>query len=108
MGAGISQKDLNRKLYTRLKAFQRQLARAGIAAEYKSHSLHGETVLGPFCVYYRTIRASNGECASAPLVCVGPESFGGFGSVYPSFEKGFAKLLAAGKRPAVPVDLVPV
>jgi hypothetical protein len=106
MGAGISQKDLNRRLYTRVKNLQRQLARAGIASQYKSLTLLGETSEGPFQIFYRTLRASNGECAALPVCILGSETFGG--SCDNTFGRAFERLLESGKRPPVPVDMLPV
>ena len=108
MGAGISQKDLNRKIYTRLKKFQRQLARAGVQAKYYHQCLTGETPIGFFHLFYRSpLRASNGECAVAVVLTIGEERFGGWCTEkYQRFETGFERLLESGKRPAVPVDLI--
>lgn len=104
MGAGISQKDLNRKLYTRLKNYQKQLARAGVSSTYSGRRLVGEIPEGIFQIYYETIRASNGECCSFPVCCIGGQYQRGLNG----FDHQFNKLLESGKRPPVPVDLVSV
>lgn len=63
MGAGVSQKDMNRYYYRRCKKIQRELAKVGIVAEYRMYSLFfGEEAEG-FSIGFRTIRASNGETA---------------------------------------------
>lgn len=76
MGAGISQKDLRKRLYNALKSQQRELMRAGIPTLYKNLQLYPDVTNIPipnrifFSIRYNVLRASNGESAAMRYVTI--------------------------------------
>lgn len=78
MAAGISQRDMNRKYYRRLKKLQYELESAGVKTIYRRFQLFsGDGAHDGFNICYRTLRASNGETAGLLQVYItsdGPES----------------------------------
>lgn len=69
MAAGLSQKQIYRRVYSRLKQTQRELFKAGVSTVYKRRTLAWfDTGLAPhidggFNVNFYVSRASNGEVA---------------------------------------------
>src|SRR5579859_6355387 len=70
MGAGLSQVQIYRRVYSRLQAIKRELAAAGIKSRYASGQLFGDN----FNLGYHIIRASNAEVAGGLYVnIIGPD-----------------------------------
>ena len=63
MGAGISQQNMNRIYYRRLKKIQSELLAVGIESKYERFALYRGDATRGFTINYRTLRASNGETA---------------------------------------------
>lgn len=83
MAAGMAQVRVNRFIYRRLKSLQRELRLAFVECSYRQRHFelrdleHGDE---HFTVFFRTLRASNGECAILPHLVItrrgaGSESF---------------------------------
>lgn len=109
MGAGLSIKARNGRVYRRLKRLQRQLLEAGVNTVYHRYSLSHNDVYsigGGFNIHYNWSYASNGESAAAPLVTIPAdvikgvtvdkrETYGGWSTQEGSlgtFEKGIERL----------------
>lgn len=102
MGAGLSTKQINGRIYNRLQTVKRQLERAGVAVIYKDYSLvryeteHTQKI-GGFNISYRISRASNGETAgfAGVLISGALQGDGRYSRMASegTFEQGIAKVI---------------
>lgn len=74
MGAGISRKQMNARVYNRLKSLQSKLQRMGVTSVYRRYQLFAETTglthLNGFNVKYAWSHASNGEAAGMARILI--------------------------------------
>ena|SRR5665213_4451092 len=94
MGAGISQKRMNGYYYRSLKKFQRELRAVGVNSQYGQFQLMG--CVGPkvWVIWYKTLRASNGETCGMLRVSINHGDFVAletYGKDWDS-EKGIARI----------------
>jgi hypothetical protein len=111
MGAGLSTKQINSRIYNRLQTIKRQLERANVPVAYRHKQLlrfeiENTSRIGGWNISYQTIRASNGETAGAPSIYItstiqGDFRFGGFSNQHDtgSFDAGIAKLIELFSEP---------
>lgn len=103
MGAGLSSKQINSRIYNRLQSIKNQLAKAGVTVVYKNYSLiryeaeHTQKI-GGFNISFNVMRASNGEVAGSPSVYItnaleGNGSYSWREKSAGSFEQGISKLI---------------
>lgn len=105
MGAGLSKRQRNQRIYTRLQSVKRELIRAGVPTLYKGGQLFFNDITnlnGGFNVSYKWIGASNGECAATCVIHIQPpdpvlhaENYGGWCTDKANdgtYEKGVARL----------------
>src|SRR5271166_1753991 len=76
MGAGLSRKQKNSRVYNRLKAIAWKLERLGVTSRYHRFQLCAETTgldaVGGFNIRYNWSSASNGECAGFQVITIFP------------------------------------
>jgi hypothetical protein len=74
MAAGLSKRQIYRRVYSRLKQLQWELARAGVYSVYRKQQLASDEDKNPsglqFNVSFRILSASNGEVAGLPVVTI--------------------------------------
>jgi hypothetical protein len=102
MGAGLSQKQINSRIYNRLQTIKRQLEQRGVSVFYGNHSLcrnevEGSQKIGSFNIRYDISRASNGETAGFPQVYITgalrDNGTYGWQKEAGSFDKGIEKII---------------
>jgi hypothetical protein len=102
MGAGLSTKQINGRIYNRLQTIKRNLERAGVAVVYRNYSLirfeaEGTQKIGGFNISFSVSTASNGKCA--PLVYITGSlrqngRWGGWNNLnHGTFEQGIAAII---------------
>ena len=72
MSAGLSQKQIYHRVYSRLQGIRRELQRAGVPVAYGNRTLfyNGEDAHVGFEIGFRVLQASNGEVAGLPFVSI--------------------------------------
>jgi len=97
MGAGLSKKQFNDRVYRRLKKIQRQLIKAGVPTLYENYQLFPDTTNEKrdlaFNISYARLNASNGETAGIPSIRLqnGANPIEKFDHL--NFEKGIARII---------------
>lgn len=107
MGAGLSTKQINSRIYRRLKSIEYDLSKAGVNSIYKRFELvffEGDGITiphsridGGFNIKFRISRASNGETAGFPVILTvlnGERKTFGWQEPAGSFEDGIAYIKA--------------
>ena len=101
MSAGLSSKQIYSRTYRRLKGIQRNLLKARVPAKYHDREVFGTVAESSFHVFYRVLRASNGEVAMLPHVNV---SFNGAVENFDhlGFKRGIERVRELFAAPATP------
>jgi len=100
MGAGISQQELNRRIYRKLQTYKRELERSGVAVLYRRRQLYPDVTNITRDIAFNIgfgspLRASNGECASFACIRVivdGRNEYYGWQQRDGDFEKGMLRV----------------
>lgn len=101
MGAGMSRKQFNDRVYKLLKRTQRDLLKAGVPVKYEKYQLFPDMTNDKrdiaFNISYNRLNASNGEVAGIPQIRVQVgagriEKYGWCTSPDGDFDKGVARI----------------
>lgn len=100
MGAGLSTKQFNNRVYKRLQRIKRELENAGVSVKYENYQLCSATDGKQFSfnISYCRLNASNGETAGLPSVRlqVGANPIERFDHL--SFDRGIARIVEVVKQ----------
>lgn len=106
MAAGLTKKQINSRIYTRLKRLQHKLLLAGVHCIYQNYQLAAdvtglETVHDGFNIRFGVSRASNGEVAGFVYATVYTlDTTERYGWLQPAgdFDKGIARIVELFSR----------